>query len=114
MGPRTKLHRALVHLHDWIWNDLPQLDFRIHFYGSRRRGIERPDSDLDLAIEFPGIAEDGEALAIWMTSRKRWQAVLQEDLRVTVQLELYRGPDYTPAIHAYLWESSEVVYTTRP
>jgi len=31
-----------------------------------------------------------------------------------VDLELYRGADFIPAVHAYLGESSEVIYESHP
>ena len=62
---RTRLKHILTHLHDVITNDVPGLQFRIHFYGSHRQGRERLDSDLNLAMEFLSPLEDGEALAYW-------------------------------------------------
>ncbi len=58
---QTRLRHILTHLHDVITNDVPGLQFRIHFYGSRQRGPERSDSNLDLAIEIRSPMEDGEA-----------------------------------------------------
>ena len=60
---RTLLRHSLIHLHDVTTNDVPGFQFRIHFFGSRQRGTERPDSDLNLAIEFLSPMEDEEALA---------------------------------------------------
>ena len=64
---RVKLKHILTHLHDIITNDVPGLEFRIYFYGSRQGGTERPDSDLDLAIEFLSPLEDGEAVGLTAT-----------------------------------------------
>ena len=88
---RTLLRHILTHLHDVITNDVPGLQFRIHFYGSRRQGTERLDSDLNLAIEFLSPLEDGEALAYWNRFREGWEKFLEGELRLKVRLELYRG-----------------------
>jgi len=111
---RIRLRHILTHFHDIITNDIPGLEFRIHFYGSRQQGTERPDSDLDLAIEFLSPMEDGETLALWMEFYKEWESFLGRELGVEVHLELYRGAEFTPAVHAYLEEGSEVVYESHP
>jgi len=97
---RTRLRHILTHLHDVITNDGLGLQFRIHFYGSRQRGTERPDSDLDLAIEFRSPMEDGEALAYWTRFHGGWETFLEGELRLKARMELYRGPEVTPAVHA--------------
>ena len=104
----------LTHLHDVITNDVPGLSFRIWFYGSRQQGTEHAESDLDLAIEMLSPMEDGEALAHWMYFRKGWEELLSKNLGLAAQIELYRGQDFTPAVHAALEESSEVLYVSAP
>ena len=111
---RIRLKHTLTHLHDIITNDVPGLEFRIYFYGSRQRGAERPDSDLDLAIEFLSPLEDGEVLAYWMRFNREWQKFLAEELEVGVDLELYGGTEFTPVVHDALGESSEVIYESHP
>ena len=111
---RVKLKHLLTHLHDIITNDVPGLEFQIHFYGSRQQGTERPDSDLDLAIEFLSPLEDGEVLAYWTRFHAGWQKFLEGELGMKVQLELYGGEEFTKAIHDALGESSEVIYESHP
>ncbi len=86
----------------------------MYFYGSRQQGTERPDSDLDLAIEFLSPMEDGEALANWMKFHGGWERFLERELGMEVQIELYRGAEFTPSVHRYLEESSEIVYWSYP
>ena len=107
---RVRLKHILTHLHDVITNDIPGLEFRIYFYGSCQQGTERPDSDLDLAIEFLGPMEDGEALANRMVFHEGWEKFLEGELGMEVQLELYRGREFTSCVHQYLEEISEVIY----
>jgi predicted nucleotidyltransferase len=111
---RIRLRHVLTHLHDVITNDIPGLSFRMWFYGSRQRGTEHADSDVDLAIETLSPMEDGEALAHWMYFHKGWERFLSGELGLAVQIELYRGLDFTPAVHAALEESSEVIYESAP
>ncbi len=73
-------------------------------------GPARPDSDLNLAMEFLSPLEDGEALAYWMEFKQGRAKFLEGEIEMKVQLELYRGPEFTPAMHANLEESSEVIY----
>ena len=87
---RIRLKHIITHLHDIITNDTPGLEFRIHFYGSRQQGLEHPDSDLDLAIEFLSPMEEGEALAQWIRSHRGWKRFLEGELVLEDQLELYR------------------------
>ena len=103
---RTRLRHILTHLHDVITNDVPGLQFRIHFYGSRQRETERPDSDLNLAMEFLSPLEDGEALAYWTRFHEGWEKFLEGELRVKARMELYRRPEFTEHVHAYLDYSS--------
>ena len=103
---RTRFRHILTHLHDVITNDVPGLQFRIHFYGSRRKGTERPSSDLNLAIEFLSPLEDGEALAYWMEFKQGRAKILEGEIEMKVQLELYRGPEFTEHVHAHLDYSS--------
>ena len=49
---RVFLKHPLALLRDFINNDVPGLEFRIYFYGSRQQGTVPPESDLDPAIEF--------------------------------------------------------------
>jgi len=111
---KLRLRHLLTHLHDVITNDVPGLSFRIWFYGSRQKGTEHAESDLDLAIEMLSPMENGEALAHWMCFHEGWEEFLSRELCVAVQIELYRGHDFTPAVHAALEESSEVLYESGP
>ena len=111
---RLRLRHMLNHLHDIITNDIPGLSFRVWFYGSRQQGTEHPESDLDLAVEMLSPMEDGEALAHWMHFHRGWEEFLARELGLSVQIELYRGQDFTPAVHAAIEELSEIVYESAP
>jgi hypothetical protein len=76
--------------------------------------ICHPGSDVDLAIEMLSPMEDGEALAHWSRFHKGWDGFLSRELGLAVRIELYRGPQFTPAVHAALEQSSEVVYESAP
>lgn len=47
----------------------------LHVFGSRARGNHRPDSDLDIALEFVDVDEELSALIV---HRARWKRELSE------------------------------------
>jgi len=53
-------------------------------------------------------------MAYWMRFRGGWEKFLEGELRMEVHLELFEGADFTPTVHAYLGESSEVIYESHP
>ena len=97
-----------------VWAAEQPLIRRVYLFGSRARGDNRPDSDIDLAIlndidaaelatcirsALPRDYPDSAALALsarnWTFSnnRKRWQAQLAARFEVPVQLERPRKAD---------------------
>ena len=58
----------------------------VYLYGSRARGDNRPDSDIDLAIMMDMRAGDGNTLATWIF----WQADFKEnpDLHLSSEIHL--------------------------
>lgn len=79
-------------------------------FGSRAKGTERPDSDLDIAVSILPMPGDSGPLATWIGESEDLSASLQERLPIAVQLEWYGGPVETPAIHAGLNAGSALVY----
>lgn len=79
-------------------------------FGSRVRGEERPDSDLDVAVVINELPTDSSPETTWHYEREEIAASLQAVLPVPLQLEWYGGPDKSPAIHAGITRSSLLVY----
>lgn len=79
---------------------------RIYFYGSRLECTHKPDSDLDLAIEFldpwidPGIE--------WHFVEPQWQHELSNLIGINVHLELY--DDKNEHVKKYVEDKSIIVF----
>ena len=66
----------------------------VWMFGSRAKGLHRPDSDLDLAFmlnDQPGRTAEGEAICM----RKRWNATLSDLLGHTVDTWWLNDPEST-------------------
>ena len=95
------------------WAACKPLIRRAFIFGSRVRGDNRQDSDIDIAVEldpaeFRGADESG-GLATWMFETKGWKDELQQLIPYKVQLERYH-PDQTPTVASGLERSSTLVY----
>ncbi len=99
------------------WARTKQLILRVYVFGSRARGTQRDNGDLDLAVEldprsFPG-ADDSGGFATWMFETKGWKEELESLIPLKIQLEYYHG-DETPTVHAGVQESSILAYEKVP
>jgi predicted nucleotidyltransferase len=82
---------------------------RAWVYGSRLRGTQASDSDIDLALEIDQLETDEETLADWMFESSEWQKELQALVPFKVQLEWYGG-EGTPKITQYIACCSMLVF----
>jgi predicted nucleotidyltransferase len=92
------------------WAETQPLVLKLWLFGSRVRGTERPDSDIDIAVEIKTRMGDSSAWTTFMFEADCLKASIQALLPMTVQLEWYGGPTETPTIHAGLQASSMLVY----
>jgi predicted nucleotidyltransferase len=95
------------------WARSKPLIRRVFLFGSRVRGEEKPDSDLDIAVEldpeyFPAPDESG-GIATWMFETTGWKDELQSIVPFAVDLEQL-CPGETPTIESALQQSSRLVY----
>ena len=82
-------------------------------YGSVARSENKPNSDIDVAIQLnarPGVEVE---LAVWSFEGDRLSESLQSLLPGPVQLEWY-DPVETPTVHKGIVESSILVYDEYP
>lgn len=63
-----------------------------YVFGSRVKGTNRDDSDLDVAVFVAG-ADDGERLGNAIFEKPRWIATLQPQLPVTLHLQCAMDDD---------------------
>ncbi|NGM78791.1 nucleotidyltransferase family protein [Burkholderia multivorans] len=92
------------------WAASQPLIRKVWLFGSRVRGTERPDSDIDVAVEVRRLPGDSSEWTTFACERERLSAALQTLFPLPVQLEWYGGADETPTVHAGLQESSMMVY----
>ena len=100
----TRLLELIPLIAHWAYSK--QAIRRLWFYGSRVRGTQHPDSDLDVAIEIDHISTEAETQLHWMDEKAQWLAELQALSPFKVHLEMYG----TPNVNAYLEDCSRLVY----
>ncbi|MBN3826033.1 nucleotidyltransferase domain-containing protein [Burkholderia sp. Ac-20384] len=83
---------------------------KVWLFGSRVCGTERPDSDIDIAVEIERLAGDSCKWRVFVFERQRLNAAIEALLPMPVQLEWYGGPTETPTIEAGLRDNSILVY----
>ena len=93
---------------------------KVYLFGSRITGINRktgelvrPDSDLDVAIEFDNVYETEDAFTTWIADGKKWHKELLTLLCFSKydDLDLERcHPTETPHIVEYIKKDSLLIY----
>lgn len=96
------------------WASQKSLIKRVHLFGSRVRGDNGADSDLDVAVEldpneFEACDESG-GIATWMFETGAWKAELQSLTGIEVQLQHFTNETLDPTIARGLHESSVIAY----
>lgn len=94
------------------WAESQPIIKRVWLFGSRVRGTERPDSDLDIAVEHDSLPGDSDAFTTAISEVGNWRAQLQPQVSLTIDLQSYI-PGITPTIEAGLNDSSQLVYQKR-
>ena len=97
---------------------------KVYLYGSRITGISkktgqpvRPNSDLDVAIEFDKVREREDLLTTWVSDGKRWHDELLSLLGFSEDEHLdleWHHPGKTHHITKYLKDGSTVIYSSDP
>ena len=93
------------------WAATQPLVLRAWLFGSRVRGEERPDSDIDVAIEVQALPTDSDAYTTFACESDLLRASLQALLPIKVDLQWYGSIGETPTIHAGLQRSSLLAYS---
>ncbi|MCU9527494.1 nucleotidyltransferase family protein [Pseudomonas mosselii] len=92
------------------WAKSEQLVRKAYLFGSRVRGTNSPDSDLDVAVEIATLENDSCPLTTWTAEAQRLKASIVGVVPVIIDLDWYGGEEETPRIHHALQQSSMLVY----
>lgn len=86
---------------------------RVFVFGSRARSENRPDSDLDVAVELDRSSLKGDdesgGILTWMDEEAEWKEELQRLVPFTVHLEQLAG-ESTPAVQKGITQSGRLMY----
>ena len=91
------------------WASETELIRKAYIFGSRARGTETQESDLDVAVQLNTLPGDGSEYATWFFTNKELASSLQKKLPIKLQLEWY-DPDITKTIQIGILQSSVLVY----
>lgn len=95
------------------WARREPLVLRVYFFGSRVKGMYRPESDLDVAIEIDPeqvpTDTDAELISCWFAHKGQWQKALQSRLAMPVDLD-WHHPRRCDAVRRGLAEAGRLVY----
>ncbi len=82
---------------------------KAYIFGSRAKGTERSDSDLDVAVEVDRLAGDANDLATWLFEKDELSSRLQSRVPCELQLELF-DPNNTPHVVGGVRDGGVLVY----
>ena len=103
------------------WSEAKPFITRVHLFGSRVSGVSRktgkavrPDSDLDIAIEFTPFRNE-DYLTTWIFEKEKWHKELLGLLGFLKDehLDLEHYNHNTTHVAKYLKDNSIVIYTSR-
>ncbi|WP_212734613.1 nucleotidyltransferase family protein [Pseudomonas asiatica] len=92
------------------WAKSEPLVRKASLFGSRVRGTNSPDSDLDVAVEIATLEGDSCPFTTWTAEAQRLKASIAGIVPVIIDLDWYGGEEETPRIHQALQQSSVLVY----
>ena len=82
---------------------------RSYIYGSRVTGLNREDSDIDIAIELIKNTNDTSLKATWAFEKNRFLNSLQELLPYKLDLQIYDGIN-TEVVYKGISEAGILIY----
>jgi predicted nucleotidyltransferase len=83
---------------------------RVWLFGSRVKGTQRRDSDVDVAVEIEPVADSEESLLVWLNNGERWRGELEQEIGLLVNLEWFDPDGSTPNVQGALREASVLIY----
>ncbi|MGF6638398.1 nucleotidyltransferase family protein [Paraburkholderia sp. 35.1] len=83
---------------------------RLWVYGSRLKGVQRTDSDLDVAMEIDPVGNDETARDSWGCHRTEWETEMTALVPYKVHLQDYDLTNPTSRVVAYIGCCAALVY----
>lgn len=102
------LLQLVIVLRDWAAEN--PFVRRLWVFGSRLRGNQRDDSDIDVALEIDPIGNDEIPLTSWISSSDRWREELQPKLPHQLDLQFYDSTDQKSHVVQYINCCSALIY----
>lgn len=87
---------------------------KVYLFGSRVKGTNREDSDLDVAIELLTPKGNLGGFCDWAELADELRASLSVVLPVALDLTQYENSQDTPTVHAALSAASLMIYSVNP
>ncbi|SAL06368.1 hypothetical protein AWB78_08034 [Caballeronia calidae] len=83
-------------------------------YGSQLKGVQRKDSDLDVAMEIDAMCSDETARVSWVCHRTEWETEMTALVPYKVHLQDYDLTNPTSRVVAYIGCCAVLVYQRDP
>ena len=92
------------------WASGVQCITRVFLFGSRAKGNNDSESDLDIAMELEPESGDANGLATWIVKSDRWQMELHKMIPYKIDLQYYQQ-GVTDTISKGLIDASILAYS---
>jgi Predicted nucleotidyltransferases len=106
------LFEAMKRLREWAQHR--SYVRRLWVFGSRLKGIQRDDSDLDVAMEIDPLGNDETVDVAWVCHRQEWEADMTQLVSYEVQLHAYDIANRASPIVGYVGCCAALVYERTP
>jgi len=90
------------------WASKIPFQVNVYLFGSYLKGTSKPDSDIDIAIEF---LYEPEAWLLWFDVHEKWENHLSGEIGLKVDLQLYEGEN-SENLKAYMEDASMLLYSS--
>jgi len=100
--------RIVDALRKWA-NNQPEV-IKVIIYGSRARGDQREDSDLDVAVELTNTSTGDVPFAIWLDEADSWHRELQPFIPWRLHLEWHDVEGATPLVSEKIHRGCYIAY----
>jgi len=100
------LEAVLIRLAGWAAGE--RWIAAVYVFGSRAKGTNRPDSDLDIAVELT-VTEESEVDGIYIDEARKWRDALKVLSPWSVDLDLYHSKS-APHVYKYVADGGRLIW----